>query len=225
MKLTVRLIALLMGILMLSGCDWHRRLGKNSLLIRIWQWGNLRSKPKREYTTEGRHSQASCDYDSLIASPWNCADRTAARQRCSFMIPLFSDTAISGRTSFWWLFPVPEHSGHWQFGMGWQFSDGSALTAQEIDNSLTMAMAKVPIAMITAISVPIRRHRIHRWRLHWTQRMLCLQIFWPFRWQNFPELYRYGKICLLCKGRILTGQHHLKEKSILLGRGFQHRPD
>ena len=86
MKLTVRLIALLMGILMLSGCGPSTIGEKQSFNP------NLTVGESQEQTQENTQQKVDtlklpCDYDSLIASPWN---RTAARQRCSFMIPQFS---------------------------------------------------------------------------------------------------------------------------------------
>ena len=58
MKLTVRLIALLMGILMLSGCG-PSTIGEKQSFNPNLTVGGISGANPREYTAEGRHSQAS----------------------------------------------------------------------------------------------------------------------------------------------------------------------
>lgn len=100
MKLTVRLIALLMGILMLSGCGPSTIGEKQSFNP------NLTVGESQEQTQENTQQKVDtlklpCDYDSLIASPWNCADQNSRKAAMLlYDSPVFLTQQFQGRTSF-----------------------------------------------------------------------------------------------------------------------------
>lgn len=141
MKLTVRLIALLMGILMLSGCGPSTIGEKQSFNP------NLTVGESQEQTQENTQQKVDtlklpCDYDSLIASPWNCADQNSRKAAMLlYDSPVFLTQQFQAEPA---LVTVSGSGTQWTLTVrdGVTFSDGSALTAQEIDNSLTMAMAE-----------------------------------------------------------------------------------
>jgi len=141
MKLTVRLIALLMGILMLSGCGPSTIGEKQSFNP------NLTVGESQEQTQENTQQKVDtlklpCDYDSLIASPWNCADQNSRKAAMLlYDSPVFLTQQFQAEPT---LVTVSGSGTQWTLTVrdGVTFSDGSALTAQDIDNSLTMAMAE-----------------------------------------------------------------------------------
>lgn len=131
-----------MGILMFSGCGPSTIGEKQSFNP------NLTVGESQEQTQENTQQKVDtlklpCDYDSLIASPWNCADQNSRKAAMLlYDSPVFLTHAISGRTClsdcFWFRNTVVTDSS-WD---GVSFSGGSALDSTGHDNSLTMAMAE-----------------------------------------------------------------------------------
>lgn len=139
MKFAIRWAALCLCLVLLAGCG-RTEIGEKQAFspnITIGQ-----SEEEQVPTEKLSTLRIPCDYTQLVTSPWNCTDlntRKAAMLLYDSPVQLTEDfqaepalATVSGSGTQWTLTPRE----------GVTFSDGSALTAEELNNSLTLAMAE-----------------------------------------------------------------------------------
>ena len=138
MKLAIRWMAICLSLLLFSGCG-PTEIGEKQAFspnLTIGQSGEMQTEEEKL-----ENLRIACDYAQLVASPWNCSDlntRKAAMLLFDSPVRLTEDfqaepalVTVSGSGTQWTLTPRE----------GVTFSDGSALTADDINDSLTLAMA------------------------------------------------------------------------------------
>ena len=92
--------------------------------------------------TQVQSLRVAADYENIVASPWNCEDLNSRKAAM-----LLYDSPVKLTTTFEpqpSLVTVSGSGTQWTLTVreGVLFSDGSQLTAQDVDDSLTMAMAE-----------------------------------------------------------------------------------
>lgn len=136
---------LLSALLLLGGCG-QQTIGEQqafspNLTVGQSQEQQTASQPQAAQTN-AQQLRLAGDYASIVASPWNCQDlnsRKAAMLLYDSPVTLSTTfeaqpalATVSGSGTQWTLTPK----------QGVTFTDGTALTAQQLDDSLTMAMAE-----------------------------------------------------------------------------------
>ena len=139
MKPLIKLTALLLSLTILSGCGQNQIGEKQAFNPNITEEV---AQPRSQKEEKAELLKIACNYDKLVASPWNCPDlntRKSASLLYDSPVRLGTDfkaepflVDISGGQALWTLTPKP----------GIKFTDGSELTAQDINNSLAMALAE-----------------------------------------------------------------------------------
>lgn len=139
-----KLFSLLLAlVLVLAGCG-QQPIGEAQAFspsATIGQSGQ-QSQQQPVQQTRVQSLRIAADYESIVASPWNCEDLSSRKAAM-----LLYDSPVKLTTTFEAqpaLVTVSGSGAQWTLTVreGVQFSDGSRLTAQDIDDSLTMAMAE-----------------------------------------------------------------------------------
>ena len=135
----IKIMALLAALTMLSGCG-QPVIGEQQVFNPNITVGEsaVSEKTKQPLDT----LKIAADYDSIVSSPWNCTDLS---DRKAAMLLYDSPVKLNPEFKAEPSLAAVTGSGT-QFTLtvadGVEFSDGSPLTAKDIDNSLTLAMAE-----------------------------------------------------------------------------------
>ena len=134
---------LLVLALLLTGCG-QQPIGEVQAFspsATIGQSGQ-QSQQQPVQQTRVQSLRVAADYENIVASPWNCEDLNSRKAAM-----LLYDSPVKLTTTFDSqpaLVTVSGSGTQWTLTVreGVLFSDGSQLTAQDVDDSLTMAMAE-----------------------------------------------------------------------------------
>lgn len=136
---------LLTLVLLLTGCG-QQPIGEVQAFspnATIGQSGQLTQQTTQQaQQTQVQSLRVAADYENIVASPWNCEDLNSRKAAM-----LLYDSPVKLTTTFDSqpaLVTVSGSGTQWTLTVreGVLFSDGSQLTAQDVDDSLTMAMAE-----------------------------------------------------------------------------------
>ncbi len=135
MKNVQKLVAIILCLMMLSSCG-KPVIGEQQTFSPNITVGESQQQEKEKITT----LNVAANYTDIMVSPWNCADLNSRKAAMLLfdspirLSPQFkaepSLVSASGSGTEWVLIVKK----------GISFSDGSALTAEDVNNSLTMAM-------------------------------------------------------------------------------------
>lgn len=137
MKILLKLTALVLGLSMLSGCGQNEIGEKQAFSPNVVEEESQKTEPEEQ---KAEVLQLAGDYDSLVVSPWNCPDLNTRK-----MASLLYDSVVKLGPDFKAVPFLAQVSGE---GSQWEiipkenvfFTDGSPLTAKDIDRSLTLAL-------------------------------------------------------------------------------------